>query len=247
MSAGANNAEGGSNGVTVTVGNSGGGSGAAFNSVIANGASTITFDNSNPAHGTFAYKLACANTQTTYLGWTFTAAGTIVVRAYIYIGSLPGVQVRLFDIRNTTPATTLRLQTNSANKFEIQEGGTGTPIALTSGIFSANTWYRWETYISALGAGSAHYVSSIYVGDTTPGTFATVTRTTAQLGTANMSALQIGNNTGPAFAGNIWLDDLQYDTTASAFFGPVSNPALTAPPLQVLRGMRVAPMSASIW
>src|ERR1700689_2217935 len=83
-----NDAEGGTSGVTVTTGNSGGTSGSAFDSVFVGTAATLAFDNSEAAHGLLSYKVATGTTSTTsLLEWTTTAGNqrTVWFRAYCFM------------------------------------------------------------------------------------------------------------------------------------------------------------------
>src|SRR5436190_21171956 len=90
-----NSAEGGTNGTAVTTGNSGGGSGDAFNtSTGVNG--TRVFDNTQSAHGSLSYKLINAVNTTNILAWTgISLAGTEVWwRVYVRFPSFTAEQVR---------------------------------------------------------------------------------------------------------------------------------------------------------
>ena len=66
-----NNAEGGSNGTTVTTGNSGGASGTAFDSIT----NTHTFSSSSPYDGSLSYSTVTTGTAATMRwNWTSTTA-----------------------------------------------------------------------------------------------------------------------------------------------------------------------------
>lgn len=81
-----NTAEGGSDGTTVTTGNSGGGSGDAFTAV----GGTPQFSNAVVKRGSLAYRNASAPTGGPHYGeWSHSAAGTIYGRAYFYLASIP--------------------------------------------------------------------------------------------------------------------------------------------------------------
>lgn len=222
-----NNAEGGTNGTTVTTGNSGGASGTAWNSVTASGGASAIFDNTNPAHGLLSYLFGATTANASFVAWTITSTGTLVMRAYVCFDTLPGQALRVIDIRNSG-GTILRVNTTASNTFQVQEGGTGTPISLTTGTFSAATWYRWEIKISTIAAGTGSYIASCYVKDSLS-TFATVTVTTGQLGTTNIVSLDLGSITvAPTSSVTVRIDDCAYDPTMTQFFGPAGPSSLTS-------------------
>src|SRR5215218_2907628 len=94
----ANTLEGGSNGTTITAGNSGGTSGDAFDSVVIATNDSLVFDNAH-AKETLALKAATGASSTgTYAAWT-TTIGTQTTfwgRMYLYRTANPSAQVRLF-------------------------------------------------------------------------------------------------------------------------------------------------------
>lgn len=97
MATRSNNFEGGTNGTTITSGNSGGSSGDAFNAVIG----TPTFSSTH-ARGTLSMAIVNA-TGTTYVEWSGLGSITsdLYLRTYLYLTAYP----------TTTRATIFRLQT----------------------------------------------------------------------------------------------------------------------------------------
>src|SRR5438067_677165 len=82
-----NSAEGGTNGTTVTTGNSGGGSGDAFSAVNIGTTGAVTFDSSASAHGGLSYAFSTGATSALANGtWSLTSAqATVYWRVYIRI------------------------------------------------------------------------------------------------------------------------------------------------------------------
>jgi hypothetical protein len=75
-----NNFEGGSNGSTITTGNSGGASGNAWDTITIGTSAVDVYDNSQAAHGSLSCKLSTAATSVSvYNAWT-TSMGTLTQR-----------------------------------------------------------------------------------------------------------------------------------------------------------------------
>lgn len=225
MSAVTNNAEGGTNGTAVTTVNSGGASGTAFTGTSATGGSALTYDSGVSAHGLLSYKHALVSGAfTTFYQYTITATGTLVLRVYVYLDTLPGAAIRVVDIR-TGSASVLRFQTNASNQFEIQEGGGST--TLTTGVFSAATWYRYEVNISNISATVGAYTASIYQLDQIA-TFGSVSTSTGNLGATNITVINVGSTATSTASSVLHTDDYAHDPAGTAFFGPVQSALVAA-------------------
>lgn len=89
MSRLSNSFEGGTDGTTITPGNSGGTSGDAFSGVQSAGA-TVAFSSANPAHGTLGAHVATTTSAAAYVQHSMAAAvNQIWVRGYFYLPALP--------------------------------------------------------------------------------------------------------------------------------------------------------------
>lgn len=220
------NAEGGTNGTTVSAGNSGGTGQTAVTGISATGTSTLKYDNTVSAHGLLSFLFGLTSGNTTFLTWTITATGALAMRVNLMFDTLPSVAMRVIDIRTGT-ATVIRLQLTAANLLQLQEGGTGTPVVFTTAsAITAATWYRFEINITSIGAGTAHYTYALYTaGADSMTTLNAGTVTTGQLGTTNISVLDVGSNTAAAYTGNIHADDIAWDPTGPGFIGPVFKSA----------------------
>lgn len=229
-----NNGEGGTNGVAVTTANSGGASGTPWDAVSIAGGGAVGYQNSTVAHGAMAYGFSLAGTGTAFVTWNVASASVIAVRAYLNLdGQVPNLVYRAVDIRNST-GTILRLQIDTTgDHWQVQEGGTGTPVTYNSPSITAggqpgsSGWYRWEAQISALGAGSGSYNAQLYAYDSAV-PIGGVTSTTGQLGTASIAAVRFGPDNSPNYVGNIVGDDFAINPGSSTPIGPVAPVANSA-------------------
>ncbi len=228
-----NGGEAGSNGTAVTAGNSGGGGDTAFSSRSIGTGAALTFDNAVKAHGSLSYKLALASGTATFVTWLVSAT-QIAVRVDVYFDTLPGAIIRFLDIRHST-GTIVRLQTNASNQFQIQEGGTGTPIRYTSGAFSAARHYRWEVVISTIAAGTGAYKADYYDGDSLTSNGG-VNITAGQLGTAAIASLNVGSFASSTATSTMHVDDMGYVVGQTIYIGPVLTQIVKS--LQALRNVR---------
>lgn len=220
-----NSAEGGTNGTTVTTGNSGGASGAAFNAVTINGASTLTFDNSQSMHGTFSYKYGCVSGSTTFTDWTGYTATTMPLEFYFMFASLPSAAAgtRVADVRDSggTPVGIGRVIVNSANKLIYQNNGS---TLFTAGLaISAMTWYRIDMLC---GNNTAPYKFDYYLGDSTSPVEQGFNNASQASGSANtIATVRWGNSGSNTYASNLWIDDKSANDGATGYIGPRVAPA----------------------
>src|SRR5215467_10547633 len=94
-----NSAEGGTNGTTVSTGNSGGASGNAFDALLTTNA-TVAYDNAHAHSGALSVKFATAGTAANWaVEWT-TSMGTLSqvwFRLYVYFTANPAAGFRIWD------------------------------------------------------------------------------------------------------------------------------------------------------
>jgi hypothetical protein len=85
----ANTFEGGTDGTTITAGNSGGASGDALENItIGAGDADLEFDNAHPAHGSLGARFLSGATATTvFADWTFTGVAELFTRFYLWLPS----------------------------------------------------------------------------------------------------------------------------------------------------------------
>jgi hypothetical protein len=139
-----NTAEGGTNGVAATVGNSGGGSGDAFNSVVG----TVLYSNTEKAHGSLAYRLTQPASSQAKVAWTTTSIGSVTsgdvfTRHYVRFDANPSVNSLILQCRGA-----------AANAYSIRRNTDGNVVLMdaASAIIYTGTvplpnlgWIRVET------------------------------------------------------------------------------------------------------
>lgn len=143
-----NNADGGTNGATVTTGNSGGVSGTAFNIASIGTSATVTYVDS-PARSGLAYRIGGQTAGSTYLGWSFAASGTkSFMRFWYRIESLSANANAAWIGYNDSTSGVLVTMLSSGIMRLRQATSTATIVSGTT-VLSANTWYQMSVSIEA--------------------------------------------------------------------------------------------------
>lgn len=215
-----NNAEGGTHGTAVTIGNSGGVSGTAFTLVQTSGTGTVKFDNTQAAHGLLSYRCTSTASATAYVQWTVTATAAVATRMYVRFASMTANQQFLI----TTGGADFII--SAAGLFQIADLGAIVKTFATTIV--AGVWYRIEMENQAGTTTSNGYVAGRYfIGDsTTPAETAYSSNTrNAGTGTPN-AALQFGMCLA-INAKDFWIDDLGADPGVTTPIGPAA-PAVAA-------------------
>lgn len=234
-----NNAEGGTSGTTVTVGNSGGTSGNAFSAVTGPGvAGSIQFSNVQKAHGSLAYRFATRGTsEQEMVEWDNGAGmtGSCYCRCYVYFTDI-ATATRIQQWRVTTGGLVLgNIILTSAGVVQLRNGADTTTV-WTGPTLTAATWYRIESYIDPSGSLAQSTASlDIYAGDSTTQVTggSSGDQIVANNGPANTNVgyVRFGVTTSvinaPSATGFIYMDDLAaFQTTA---FGPASTTQFSRP------------------
>jgi hypothetical protein len=205
-----NTAEGGSNGTGVTVGNSGGTSGTAFDVVTIDASAAAAFDNTHPAHGSLSYMLTGSGSGGAFLEWD-SVQTTVFGRAYILAGSFPAGVTSIIDPRNAG-AITGSIRLNAAKKLDLYDA-TGTLVASGVTVLVAVTQYRVE-FQFVFSATVGVITAKLFAGDAT-----TVTETiTASALNTSAQMTQFRWSWRPFTTDVLWMDDLNLNTTG--FPGP---------------------------
>lgn len=97
----ANNAEGGTNAATVTVGNSGGVSGTAWSTVFIGSGATATYSNTR-AKGTLSYYFSASATPAqSFVAWEFfPAVQSMYIRFNFFVPAYPAATTRVCDVQD---------------------------------------------------------------------------------------------------------------------------------------------------
>ena len=221
-----NSFEGGTNGVTITSGNSGGASGNAFNLVGATGV-TNTYSNANAAHGSLSGELSTTTAAVAYWRWnapSFPSVSQAWFRFYAYFTANPANQHRVWNA--TGSASVASVFVSISGKLQVTYGGSGTPFVTFTTSIPLNQWFRVEGFVVA-NASAGQVSASLY--SAMDSVIPTETHTSAaNLNTAsgNPSTYSFGCSSSVASVGPFWMDDLGLSDTGP--LGP-SNTAIVYP------------------
>jgi hypothetical protein len=216
----ANTAEGGTNGVTVTTGNSGGASGDAFIDVTIGASVALIYDSAQAAHGGLAIKLTQAATPAhTRFGWTGLSVSEVYGRVYIYRTANPAsgsAQFLTIDLSGT--GVVAYFDINTSGQIRMFDS-LGTSTGFTNAI-TLSAWNRFEFHVICA-AGSGTIEGKLFLGDSaTP--VETKTTTTAQT-RASLTSVFCGEWSSSDPSGVCWFDDIQ--ANATGYPGPAAAAA----------------------
>lgn len=164
-----NNAEGGTNGATVTTGNSGGTSGNAWDLVTIGTTCTAVYT-TTAAHGLLAYAFTTGTTSgVSTAGWT-TSVGTLSAvygRAYVNLsGGLPATTDANIQHKGSGSSSAGNIQIDTGGHIVAQTPGFATAFTFTAAMSTA-TWYRIEWHMVAGAAGVGSMQVLLYSADST--------------------------------------------------------------------------------
>lgn len=206
-----NSFEGGSNGTTITTGNSGGSSGDAFDNAPAPGTgATMTFSTAQAAHGSVSMSTSTSGTSTTaYAGYTLATVASDFVRAYYRFTSLPSAQQVILRYLSSG-SQSLRVNVTTAGLVEVRNAA-NTVVGTTTSAISAGSWFRIElnpTFSTTVGA----IALRLYL--TPDGTsISDSLNLTSLVLTANATEVRFGVGAAMANAVQVWTDDLAIEGT----------------------------------
>jgi hypothetical protein len=221
----ANSFEGGTNGTTITAGNSGGTSGNAFDTTSTGAGATTAFDNTHAAHGSLSCEIATTSSATSNVQWA-ASMGTqaqVWFRLYLYFTANPAAAIRVFSVNNGTVAAFLRITTTGQL---VMVNGNGTVAITTStATIPLNQWFRVEGFVLAsLSVGQTELKLYSTADSVTP----TETDTSAannNLGVSTLTNYLFGITSATPSVVAYWQDNLGLSSTG--YLGP----ALHAVPL----------------
>jgi len=221
----ANTAEGGSNGTTVTTGNSGGSSGDAWSAVDIQSGVTGTFSSTTAAHGSLSYSVdVAASGNTGYFAWTGLSAGTLFVRAYVNIAANPPANMNILRVLNgTTAIATVRI--NSTGKIGCLRS-TGTLWGTSTNSIPLGAWFRIEIMADAVGG---EMEVRLYLSDENSSTATETLSVFGSLGFSTGTALRCGvvSNVGASDAEILYLDNISISDVD--WIGPTSSGTTVTP------------------
>lgn len=222
-----NTAEGGTNGTTVTTGNSGGGSGTACSTVTVGATATLQFSNVSPAplKGSMSFYMAHASSEQTVMWWALATTSRTVLRTYWRFTGAVSAQDSLLSIRHSS-GNMVTLVRETTDKLIIQNAaGANITASRSTNALVAGTTYRIEVEVNkGTGTNNGLLGYAYYVGDSSTAEFSW-TASNVNAGTADVSHVRLGRNTAVASAATYWYDDMQAQDLASGWIGPSSTAA----------------------
>lgn len=220
-----NSFEGGTNGTTITTGNSGGGSGNAFDTVTIPGGSTVTYSNTVSAHGTLSSAVATTtDTSSLYVQWDVSEGTqtTIYFRAYCYLPASSSGNWRPFAAESSNTHAASFFFAAGVLKTSYGSAFTNGPVFTTA--IPTNQWIRIEGYVTGDPSVGALSVSLyISMDSIVPNEVHSVSGINT---TGALTQYRFGQNAATANSGPYYLDDIGVSSTG--YLGP-SNIAIVYP------------------
>lgn len=221
-----NDAEGGTDGVATSTGNSGGASGTAWDIVNINAGSTFHYESTGAIHGTMSYQVSSTTTATNPLaGWTDTAANQAVARVYMSFTTMSTVNNQQFGINFRSGSGSLaRSEFNTDGTFRGVMGATNSSASALA--LSTGTVYRMEAVATGFNGASGALTINVYVGES--GTVFTSISLSGATTAAQCSAVRFGKHNT---SGNVdaLYDSIAADIGSSTLLGPVATNATATP------------------
>lgn len=209
-----NTAEGQAAGTTLTVGNSGGGSGDAFSSI----SGTSTFQNVPDARANGSLRCYRTDSASAYGQWTGLSWAQASLRAYVYLTANPSTAGIILNCDRNGGSNGSRLVFNTSGRLSIRNASDAT-LATSPNPVPLNTWVRLELQVDQGTSTTTGTITfSYYLGDSpTPIWTSTTTNTNAGFGTA-LGNFRCGRFSG-TFASMYWDDFAAQDSFVA--IGPV--------------------------
>lgn len=243
-----NTLEGGTSGVAITTGNSGGASGDAFHAVI--GGSAVTFDSTRAAHGGLSAKISPTSGNAANVKYGQATAGVafnatqIAFRYYLYWTGLPSTTYTMFRADDSAGAIKLRLNVGTNGRPILGYAGVATAWTATNAI-PINKWVRLEMReVVATSGGSVNF--AFYDGDsTTP--IDSVDLTGLNTGSTTINQVNFGKYGTDTTVSPFWVDDIVVNTSTTSYIGPVTPPPGVTSPVKRWNGTAYVSQSVFRW
>lgn len=158
-----NTFEGGTDGVGITTGNSGGASGDAFSSIFNSGSASFVFDDATSAFGALSGNhTVTVSGETSNWRWDHAAETELWCRMYFRISdSTPSSNFPILAWHDNTNRVA-ELQITTGGNIRLRDNG-NTQRYISSGNVAANEWNRVETHV-VFNATTGHLEAQIYYG-----------------------------------------------------------------------------------
>lgn len=215
-----NTAEGGTDGLTVTTGNSGGASGTAFYQVFPS-TGTIVYSSEQAHTGTYSYKVtpgSVTSAKLAYSWWNGNNTLQMSTSAYVYLTGLPTTGIQFLYINNAVNTCANLGISGSGRPFlqdidsTINNGVTVLPLA---------TWLRFElTVIVGTSSTTGTIIASIFSGDSMTSLYS-FTTTSKNTGTSPLAFITIGKGSNAGDMATMYIDD--FTVTDAALPVPINT------------------------
>jgi hypothetical protein len=206
-----NSFEGGTDGTTVSTGNSGGASGTAFSGVQITGTSTVKYESTGALHDTMSCEIV-ANAGYGLVRWDNAVLGSLTTTCcamYVKFSALPSAYSPISEGKQTDGGSLAwRINVSSLGNVRLVNASAATVASTTSAPISTGTLYRIEWQITH---GTGAYNVQVFSGDSTTA-LATLSGTSAgAFGTATQQ-IYFGRTQTPDYT--VMIDTLGVDTGA---------------------------------
>lgn len=213
-----NSLEGGTNGTTITTGNSASGSGDAFTAL----SGTSTFSTSAAYHGSLGFQ-APTTAAAGYFYWDVSSTSNIAARLYFRPAGVASSDDYLIRLGNGTTRL-VSVHVNAAGKLRVSDAAGTTGVWTAASALTANTWYRLDLYAVAGSTTSNGTIKfGYYLGDSTSPVETVYNNTSSNVGTATTFNRAYMGKYSAVSAFGYQFDDFKVRTAASDFIGPVAN------------------------
>lgn len=218
-----NTAEGGTDGVTVTTANSGGGSGDAWDTVAISTGGALTFSNFAPAHGSrgYAFGLPADGTSGAHrLLKNAVEAGRFVVSVYFQYDLAITATEDVCGVRHSAGNMAI-LVVGSDGKLIVQNAaGSGISASRMTTALAADKRYRVDFAVTkgtTTANGRFEYSVWDVVASDATAVFSYDSGATQNTGTADVAAYFVGRSTGRTQANTLYADTIRGSSLASGF------------------------------
>ena len=222
-----NSAEGGTDGVAVTTGNSGGASGTAWQTV--NGGSAWTYASARTARGLLAYQCDQATSTAAVLQWQLATLAEHYGRIYFQFSAFATASDSIVRAWATGFSEAFRIEASSTQRLVVRDSS-GTARFTSASSLVANSWYRLEWHaVSSTTVGQIEV--RLYIADQT-----TPTETFSSTASLNLRAETSWVQFGPSFSLNPaaprkWFDELVIGSSGGGWIGVAAGTPINQAPI----------------
>jgi hypothetical protein len=216
-------AEGGADGATVTIANSGGGSGDPLDDALAGAGATLAYRASQAARGTRSVEIATGGSSAqTYMAWVFSPTSILYGRFYIRPTGTPPSLTTIFSFRSVSTVRAL-IQMTTSGQIRVSDANLATVTTSTTTL-PLGQWSRIEFRI-VFSAAAGRTEVALYTGAVDAFT-PTETNSSGVVNTGgSIDRAIFGFPTPQANLPSTFLDDI--DVNTSGYPGP--SPLVLAP------------------